>query len=219
MNFRVATPAGHPTTGLPVVVGLHGLGGDARSLMDLGFPGRLNDAVRAGAAPFAYVTVDGGPKSYYHRRSDGSDAGAMVLDELLPVLRQRGLNIRKIGLHGFSMGGYGAMLLATARPSIVAAVAVVAPALWDRYGDTPAVAYDSAADFAAHDLFTRTAVLQRIPLRIDVGDKDPFRPAVRRFRSKFKTSPAGGVESGGHSYDFVADRFADQFAFLGQHLR
>lgn len=216
--FRIATPTGHAATGLPVIIGLHGFGGDARTLMDLGFPGRVDDAVRAGAPPFAYVTVDGGRSSYYHRRTDGTDAGAMVLDELLPVLRGMGFATARIALHGFSMGGYGALLLATQRPSLVAAVAVVSPALWDRAADTPAVAFDSAADFAAHDVFTKVAVLQRIPLRIDVGDKDPFRPAVRRFRARFTTAPAGGVEPGGHTEDFVATRYADQFAFLGKHL-
>ena len=42
-------------------------------------------AVAAGLPPFAVVAVDGGG-SYWHKRASGEDAGAMVLDELIPML-------------------------------------------------------------------------------------------------------------------------------------
>ncbi len=35
----------------------------------------------------------------------------MVLDEFVPLLGGRGLKIHRIGLMGFSMGGYGALRL------------------------------------------------------------------------------------------------------------
>jgi low temperature requirement protein LtrA len=43
--------------------------------------------VAADARPWAVVGVDGGDASYWHARADGTDAEAMVLDELLPTLR------------------------------------------------------------------------------------------------------------------------------------
>jgi hypothetical protein len=50
----------------------------------------LGAAVEQGATPFAMASVDGG-ESYWHARVDGEDAGAMVVDEFLPLLADHGL--------------------------------------------------------------------------------------------------------------------------------
>ena len=49
----------------------------------------LAQAVAAGIPPFAVVAVDGGG-SYWHKRASGEDSGAMVLDELIPMLERPG---------------------------------------------------------------------------------------------------------------------------------
>jgi hypothetical protein len=98
---------------LPAVIVLHGMGGDARSAVSLGYPEFLAAAVGAGAAPFAAVSVDGGGSVYWHQRADGDDPLGMIVNEVLPRLRRAGYRVAKIGVTGWSMGGYGALLLAS----------------------------------------------------------------------------------------------------------
>ena len=81
VGFRIVRPPGHGSADgaahpLPLVLGLHGFGGDADSVLDLGVARMLAERARAGAPALAVVTVDGGRGSYYHRRADGTDAAA-----------------------------------------------------------------------------------------------------------------------------------------------
>ncbi len=57
------------------------------------------------ATGLALVSDDGG-NGYWHARRDGSDKGAMVREELIPLaLRRRGLPAStRTGLLGWSMG-------------------------------------------------------------------------------------------------------------------
>lgn len=81
---------------------LHGRDGDADSAFDLGYA----DAVAV--TGLALVSVDGG-NGYWHARGDGTDSGAMVREELIPLaLRRCGLSgTARVGLLGWSMGGFG----------------------------------------------------------------------------------------------------------------
>ena len=175
-----------------MLVVLHGRGADHRSALGgyLGLERFLAQAVAAGAAPFAIASIDGGD-TYWHHRASGEDAGAMVTDEFLPLLGREGLDTRRFALLGWSMGGYGALLLAgrlgTGR---VAAVVAESPALWREPGETAAGAYDDAADFRAHTPCSGTQrALAGIPLRVDCGTGDPFYPATRSYVAGL--SPAG----------------------------
>ena len=108
-NWAIARPPGAQGALRPVIA-LHGKGSSAASVMAVGVEQGLAQAVAAGLLPFAVVAVDGGG-SYWHRRSSGEDAGAMVLDELIPMLDGQGLDTSRVGFLGWSMGGYGALLL------------------------------------------------------------------------------------------------------------
>jgi hypothetical protein len=60
-------------------------------------------------APFVIAAADGG-RGYWHPH-DGDDAGAMVLDEFLPLFQEQGREwTSRVGWLGWSMGGYGALL-------------------------------------------------------------------------------------------------------------
>src|SRR3954447_10669133 len=94
------------------MVCLHGLGGDHTTAVDeLGIDRFLVAAVDAGVRPFAVATADGGT-TYWHPRPNGEDAGAMVVDELLPLLAAHGLDTTRLAFQSWSMGGYGALRLA-----------------------------------------------------------------------------------------------------------
>lgn len=49
--------------------------------------------------------------SYWHKRASGEDSGAMVLSELIPLLDTHNLDTSRVAFLGWSMGGYGALLL------------------------------------------------------------------------------------------------------------
>jgi S-formylglutathione hydrolase FrmB len=206
---------------LPVCVVLHGRGADSAGLLALGYPGFLAQAVRAGRPPFALAAVDGG-EHYWHDRADGVGTAAMLLDEWLPRLVRAGLAARttdRIGILGWSMGGYGALLLASRLgPDRVAAVVAESPALWRRPGDSARGAFDDAADFRANDVFTRQTVLSRIPIRIDCGIADPFHSAAQAFAAGLKPKPVTDFGAGNHSDGYWRRKAPKAIDFVGKHL-
>ncbi len=215
----------HPVTAggarLPVCVVLHGKGSTSADMVNIGYPHFLAAAVRAGGPPFALAAVDGG-NDYWHHRADGADPGAMVLTEFLPRLQRAGLAAGagdRIAFLGWSMGGYGSLLLSTrlARGR-VAAIAAESPALWTSAGGTAPGAFDSPADYRANDVFARTASLARIPIRIDCGSADPFQPAAKAFAARLHPRAVTQWGAGDHSWGFWRARAAKSIEFVGIHL-
>ncbi len=206
VTYAIVYPPGYPRTGttLPACLYLHGRSGDHTDATSrgIGLPWILADRVAAGAAPFAIVGVDGGD-GYWHRRASGDDAGAMLTDELLPRLADAGLATDRIGLLGVSMGGYGVLLTAQRLgPARVAAVGALSPALWHRYADSAPGAFDSEADFAAHDVFAGRGRLAGIPVRIDCGRDDPFADTSRAFLDGAPAGATGAIRAGCHDDAF-----------------
>ncbi|WP_426573949.1 alpha/beta hydrolase [Aquihabitans sp. McL0605] len=204
---------------LPVLVSLHGKGGTAgTSFQSLGLDRFLAAAIATGTAPFAIAAVDGG-NTYWHHRDDGTDSGAMVLDELLPILADRGLDTRRLGLFGWSMGGYGALHLATrSMVPAVRSVSTMSAALWTDDHDTARGAFDDEADFAADDVFEQRRSLGSIPMRMDCGTDDPFAGANREFRDGLATEPAGGFQRGAHSLGYWRRMAPAHIEFAAHHL-
>ena len=207
---------------LPVLVSLHGLGGDHTTSFGrhLGLDRFLADGVRRGLPPFAIASVDGG-RSYWHRRPDGEDAGAMVLHELLPLLDRQGLRTDRVGLLGWSMGGYAALRLgAVLTATRCAVVAAASPALWVQGEDASASGFRDPAEYAEFSVMGHQRDLAGIPVRIDCGDDDPFRAATgtyvagfpRRSRPRFR--PAPGV----HDMDYWRRVAPAQLRFVARHL-
>jgi pimeloyl-ACP methyl ester carboxylesterase len=193
--------------------------------------------------PFAAVAVDGGGSSYWHPRADGDDPLGMIVSEVLPRLARQGYQVDKIGLAGWSTGGYGALLLAErlergqvepgqvepgqvtpgqVTPGRVAAVAVSSPAIFASYADAHAAnagSFDGAADFAANDVQSPAglAALKRIPVMIDCGSSDPFAAQDTLLRSHLGTPP-GAISRGCHDQAFWRRHLPAELAFLGAHL-
>lgn len=220
VGWAIAYPKGHEVgANLPVVVSLHGRGGNhGSSFGSQNLDGILDDVVKAGASPFAIAAVDGGDHGYWHRRTDGTDAGAMVREDFLPLLARRGLDVNRLGLYGWSMGGYGAMLLAGKENLPVRGVAVSSPALFPSAGTTPAGAYDSREDYAAHDVYGHPEWLDGVALRVDCGTSDPFYPPTRTFVGELAQHPAGGFTAGGHNAEYWRRVAPDQLRFLAEKL-
>lgn len=205
---------------LPIAVALHGYGDDHADFFGshLGYDRFLAAHVAAGGAPFAIASVDGGNR-YWHRRADGDDPAAMVVDEFLPLLARRGFDTARLAFTGYSMGGYGALHLAGVLGSArVRAVSAISPALWTSAGDTARGAFDDAADFRANTVIGRQRSLDGVAVRVDCGTGDGFEPAVRTYVDGFATAPAGGFEPGGHTTAYWRRLAPQQIAFLARHL-
>ncbi|MBO0825050.1 MAG: hypothetical protein J2P27_14545 [Actinobacteria bacterium] len=209
---------------LPVALVLHGAGGNARTAISLGYPQYLAVAASGSSATrFAAVSVDGGGSSYWHRRDDRDDPQAMLIQEVLPRLGRQGYLTSKIGLIGWSMGGYGALLLASSLPPTrVAAVAASSPAIFPSYAAAISAnrgSFDSPADFAANDISSppRLAALKRIPCRIDCGSSDPFAAQSAAFRRGLG-NPVGAVSAGCHDQAFWRRALPAELGFLGEHI-
>jgi enterochelin esterase-like enzyme len=220
VSWAVAYPPGsRPGTRMRFLLVLHGRGNTHRDVLGTHHLGAfLAATVRAGTAPFALVAVDGGNHSYWHRRSSGEDPQAMIIEELLPLLAGRGFQTARFAVGGWSMGGYGALLLAEKLGSSrVAACAVDSPALWLHPGDSAPGAFDDRADFESHDVIAHSARLDRIPVRVACGTSDPFVPGVRAFLSAVPTAQHD-LSPGGHDLAFWQHAAPAQLAFVGKHL-
>ena len=218
-SWTIAYPPGAGHARLPVLIALHGRGGNHHdAVTSLHLDRFLADAVAHGSPPFAIASVDGGDHDYWHPRRTGDTAG-MVIDEFLPLLETNGLNTARIALLGWSMGGYGALYLAGRLTGARVACAVAeSPAIWHSAGQSADGAFDDAQDFDAHAIFGRLGLLAGVALRLDCGDQDGFAPVTRDLRAALSPTPAGGIEPGGHDPAYWRSQAPAQLAFVGTHL-
>ena len=224
VGYTVAWPPGHqPGNRLPLIVMLHGYGGDHSNSLGGISPAQAVALLVDGRPlePMAMATVDGG--NGYWNAHPGDDPMAMIVGELIPMCQRMGLGRapQRIGTMGISMGGYGAVLLAERYPHLVDAVAAISPAVWTSYGQAHSAnpgAYSSAEDFDANDVVAHTGALAGKPVRVASGYDDPFHPGVEALA---KALPAGAVvdfSKGCHTGSFETSQEPPSLAFLSAHL-
>ena len=221
-RWAVARPNG-VTGKLPVVVVLHALNTNERTIFNrkLQMQNVLQAYVEDGNPPFALAAVDG-TTNYWHRRLNGADAGAMVLDEFLPMLAgnpELNLSTERIGFYGWSMGGFGALRLAAlVGAPRVAAVSVSSPALWADPHAYPPRAFDSFEDYQGNSLFGQQNAFAKIPLMITIGSSDQFFTYTRQWAANLHPPAAFGSGAGGHSNRYWRSVMPDHVMFLGRNL-
>lgn len=214
----------------PVVVSLHGKGGDADSTFtDVGLQRFI---VSTG---LAVASIDGGNYYWHARRSESTgdddispetppcDTGAMVVDDFIPLLGRLGVDTSRLAFFGWSMGGYGALLLAADMGrDRVAAAAPMSAALWTEPGLSAPGAFDDADDWQRHNVFAERSRFAGIPLRLVCGTSDPFYSADKTFVDGFPHTPAyditGVFAPGGHDDDFWSAHAGGQMRFLAHCL-
>jgi len=212
-NWVIAMPPGQ-TKMLRPVIALHGKDGDANMILDCSVEDALAQLVAQGKPPFAVVGVDGGPSSYWHRRSNGEDSGTMVIEELLPMLSSMGMDTSRVGFLGWSMGGYGALLLgARLGPARTAGICAISPALYMSYWGCAPGAFDGVDDWQRNTVFG-LPVLSSIPLRVDCGIGDRFFFSSSQFVNQLKKKPAGSFSPGGHDMDYWRAQLPGELAWM-----
>jgi S-formylglutathione hydrolase FrmB len=172
-----------------LLVLLHGSGARPRQFM--------SDELFTGLAePGSPVVVmpNGGDHSYWHNRSSGKWA-SMVLDRVIPDAQRRFHTKGKVAIGGISMGGYGALHIASLRPSLFCAVGGHSAALWRRFGATAPGAFDNADDFRNNNVFAAASKLKKLNVWLDVGDRDSFKDAdaalARKLSANLHVYPGG----------------------------
>jgi S-formylglutathione hydrolase FrmB len=200
----------------PLLVFLHGRGGDHRSELDGAFFAALD---QLGDRAPVVALPDGGDDSYWHDRRDGR-WGAYVVREVMPrVVERYGVDPRRVAIGGISMGGFGAYDIARLNPDRFCAVGGHSPAIWRSAGETAPGAFDDAADFARHDLIG-AAERGQVPdaaLWIDAGEEDPFMPGVEAFAA---TAPRVRLHvwPGGHDGGYWDEHWPDYARFYARAL-
>jgi pimeloyl-ACP methyl ester carboxylesterase len=225
VGWALALPPGRSSaSGLPVVLVLHGRGGNhTTGFAQLGLHRFLAAHVEAGGAPFALAAADGGD-GYWHPRKLGDDPLRMLTAEFVPMLGTLGLRTASVGLLGWSMGGYGALLLARqahrgqAHGITIDAAAAGSPALFASFRESAQGAFDDSADFATYGTLAEQPDVGTTPLYVACGTDDAFTNETRRYRANVSQTPSGGVGKGCHTDGYWRSLAAAQVAFLGAHL-
>jgi S-formylglutathione hydrolase FrmB len=223
LGVSVVVPPGGGT-GRPLLVFLHGRGGNDGSEMRNGpmYAGLADAGSRAPVMAFPY----GGAASYWHNRRGGR-WDDYVMREVIPEVTSRfHTDPRRIAIGGVSMGGYGALELARQHPARFCAAGGHSPAIWQTGGETAAGAFDDSADFARHNL---VAAARRAPhswghtrLWVDAGSSDPFQPGDKAFvgaqRGARVPIAAHLTSSGGHQSSYWRAHWRQYVAFYAQAL-
>lgn len=205
---------------LPVVVALHGLGQHHDTVdHEIGLGAFLAQAIDRGVPPFAIAVPEGGT-SYWHPQPDG-DTGAMVTDELLPELTDFDIDVSRIGLLGWSMGGYGALRLAgVLGPERVGAVVAASPAIWTDPDDASTTGFADADEYREYSVVGHQDDLDGIPVRVDCGTGDPFYRDVQDYVEEFPDDAdvTSTFDPGAHDGGYWARMLPAQLAFLGERV-
>ncbi len=222
VGWTISYPPQHgPGDSLPVCLVLHGFDSDHRyAFSTLGL--QFAQAQIVGGKPLAPVvlaSIDGG-NAYWHPRRNRDDPIKMLLDEFMPGLAARHLKTDAIAALGWSMGGYGALLLAELSTKVIT-VAAESPAIWpssEAAVNVNASAFDSATDWRTYSVMARASKLRRVAVRVDCGLSDPFLPASQALGAVLDPPSEVHLSPGGHDATFWATSGPSQLRFVARHL-
>jgi S-formylglutathione hydrolase FrmB len=205
---------------LPLVIALPGMGGQPQDMVSgVGLPGWAT----AANLNLAFASPGGGGSTYYHPRTDGTNSFAWVTEEFIPMVERKfavgGLRDKR-AMFGWSMGGFGSLLVAQQRPALVCAAVGSSPAVFPSY--QAAISghphtFDSAADWERWGLWDHRSEFNKVPVRIDCGSGDPFAATARMLLADVPDA-VGHIESGCHDDGFWRRNATSQLQFLAAHL-
>jgi predicted esterase len=183
----------------PLVVALHGMGGDENSF----FNGYARGSIKEEAEKRGYLIVcpkGRGPAAMYLGAAERD-----VLDVIKETRRQFNIDENRIYLMGHSMGGYGTWSVAVNNPDLFAALAPISG------GGMPQVVLGLKK-------------IAHIPWLVTHGDKDPT-VSVEESRRMVKAGKDLGIEikynevPGGDHGNIVVPAFKEIFDWFDAHKR
>jgi len=203
----VTSPKGVDRTTLPVCVLLHGRGANRHWWAEVGLPNFLS----ATAIPVVLVAVDGGD-SYW----TGS-AGRMLTDQLPAHLAGERMRAPSAAL-GISMGGFGALALATRQP--LRAVAAISPALFPTWAEADVVReVASRQEWEDNEPLRHVADLKpNTAIGVWCGREDPFHDPAVDYAAKARAEVTS-FEHGLHDIGYWLRVLPEALHFIGDRLR
>jgi predicted esterase len=195
--YRVFVPSKYDRAKpMPLVVALHGMGGDENSY----FTAYDNGIVKREAEARGYLVVC--PKGRGTASMYQGDAERDVMDVIAAMKRDYNVDTDRVYLTGHSMGGYGTWSIAPKYPDVFAALAPIAG------GGNPQV----------------MTKIKHIPQIVIHGDNDPTVP-VTRSRVMVKAAQELGIKlkyievPGGNHTDIAVPAMKDIFDWFDAHKR
>lgn len=183
VDFYTAVPDGYGDgRGLPVCLVLHGRSTTARDFPRLGLGRFATDSVRRGNPPVVLAGAAGG--QLWWRASGADDPQRMVHEEIPAWCAARGFATGRFAALGWSMGGYGSLLLAERFPGFVAAVAALSPAVAP--GD---------------EIFREAGALRGVPVGVWCGEQDALLERVRALERALPRA-RGRYAAGRHNFAY-----------------
>lgn len=195
--YRVFVPSAYNAAKpMPLVVALHGMGGDENSY----FTAYDNGIVKREAEARGYLVVC--PKGRGSASMYAGDAEKDVMDVIAAMKRDYNVDADRVYLTGHSMGGYGTWSIAPKYPEMFAALAPIAG------GGIP----------------SSLSKIKHIPQIVIHGDKDPT-VSVERSRVMVKAAQELGIKikyievPGGNHTDIAVPAMKDIFDWFDTHKR
>ncbi|HLF83025.1 MAG TPA: prolyl oligopeptidase family serine peptidase [Blastocatellia bacterium] len=196
--YQVFVPAAYDKSkAFPLVIALHGMGGDENSY----FQAYASGAFKLEADKHGYIVAC--PKGRKPASMYIGDAERDVMDVIAEMRRDYNIDPDRIYLTGHSMGGYGTWSVAMSHPDVFAALAPVSGGANNPAG---------------------MSKIAHIPQLVVHGDNDPTVP-VERSRVMVATGKKLGAEikyievPGGDHGSVVAPTFKEVFGWFDAHRR
>lgn len=220
----------------PVIYYLHGYEGNESSFLD--YAKYWRDAVKH-FGPTILVFLNGGETSFFCDSPDGSTPGeTVVLKELIPHIDQKFRTVPNANgrsLHGYSMGGFGALKLAFKFPETFGSAVAYGATLSDaaefkkHLGKVFAQMFgNDPKRFAENDPFTLAErnpekIRGHVAIDLIVGTKDDFLERNRALHEKLQQLKIPHsyeeVRGAGHKKDDLYEPAAMKaFEFSAKHF-
>ena len=186
-----------PSRRFPVVYYLHGYEGNESSYIDYA---KYWQAESARIPPCILVFANGGGTSFFSDSPDGSVMGETVVKELVAAIDSGYRTVPQPAgrsLHGYSMGGFGALKLGFKYPDMFGSVVAYGATLstpeemQEHLGKVYKRTFGSRAQFEANDplaiLETHAdAIRAGVAVQMIIGTKDEFLAANRKLAERLK---------------------------------
>jgi endo-1,4-beta-xylanase len=198
VGYNVLLPEGYGESEerYPVVYWLHGLGGNENSGARLA--GVIQTLVDENEIePMLFVFVNGGANTMYADSADGEiKAETSIIKELIPHIDGKYRTIaerRGRAIEGFSMGGYGALMLGAKHPELFCSIVAYAGALHDQESLSTGRAQIYQQMFASEEAFENSSpyywirknsqrIRETLPIRMVIGTRDQTMGYNEKFR-------------------------------------